>query len=105
MHVLSGPDNRDPSSLPNDGRFRSMRVVSLFKDKGRIAYAGNFAKIVPVDPEVEILVKSAVATRFEHGFTIEEDCFDASDIKEIVTEPGGLEWLLAMRIDLIHIVI
>ena len=91
MHVLSGPDNRDPSSLPNDGTdfVAAASGEPIPKDKGRIAYAGNFGGIVPVDPEVEILVKSAAA-RFEQlGFTIEEDCFDASDIKEIVTGTRG----------------
>ena len=56
MHVLSGPDNRDPSSLPNDGTdfVAAASGEPIPKDKGRIAYAGNFGGIVPVDPEVEI---------------------------------------------------
>ena len=42
-----------------------------------------------MDPEVESLVKSAVKRFEELGFVIEEDCFDTSSIKEIVTGTRG----------------
>tara|TARA_B100000212_G_scaffold320487_1_gene278351 strand:- start:4413 stop:5219 length:807 start_codon:yes stop_codon:yes gene_type:complete len=91
MHVLSGPDERDPSSLPNDGKdfLAAATGNSVPRETGKIAYAGNLGGVVPLDPEVESLVKSAVRRFEEFGFSIEEDCFDTSSIKEIVTGTRG----------------
>ncbi|MED5299927.1 MAG: amidase [Pseudomonadota bacterium] len=91
MHVLSGPDERDPSSLPNDGKdfLTAAKNNSYFGETRKIAYAGNLGGVVPLDPEVESLVKSAVRRFEELGFVIEEDCFDTSTIKEIVTGTRG----------------
>ncbi len=91
MNILAGPDDRDPSSLPNDGLNYISAVTdgTLPKDIGRIAYASDLGGIVPIDKEVDRLVRAGV-TRFEElGFIVEEACFDTSDIKNIVSGTRG----------------
>ncbi|MDA0306807.1 MAG: amidase [Proteobacteria bacterium] len=90
MRVLSGPDDRDPSSLPDDGIDFCRAASGVESLKGRrIAYVGDLGGVIPLDTEVARLVKAA-AYRFEDlGCVVEESCFDASDIQDIIRGTRG----------------
>lgn len=89
MAVLAGPDDRDPSSLPDDGMdFRAAASGRASLAGKRIAYAGDLG-VIPMEPEVEALVKAG-AKRFEAlGCVVEDACFDTADIREIITGTRG----------------
>jgi amidase len=90
MSVLAGPDDRDPSSLPND----RMDFITSANGKApmagrRIAYGGTLGGVIPLDPEVDELIRAALA-RFEGlGCIVEDACFDTSDIRDIITGTRG----------------
>ena len=90
MSVLTGPDDRDPSSLPApEHDFNAAASATQSLEGKRIAYVSNLNGLFPLDPEVDQLVKSA-ARQFEKlGCIVEETTFDESDIREIVTGTRG----------------
>jgi amidase/aspartyl-tRNA(Asn)/glutamyl-tRNA(Gln) amidotransferase subunit A len=66
--VMGGPHDRDPLSLPDDGRFLSSVPGRI--SKLRIAYSprlGNF----PVDPAVTTVVGSAIDAIIGHGMPVD----------------------------------
>jgi amidase len=90
MSVLAGPDDRDPSTLPDDGmdhRAAGSGAVSLAGR--RVAYAGDLGGVIPLDPEVDALVRAG-AWRFQAlGCVVEEACFDTADIRDIIAGTRG----------------
>ena len=90
MKVLSGPDDRDPSSLPYDGTDFCRAASGMQSLRGRrIAYVGNIGGVIPLDKEVDHLVKTAAYRFKELGCEIEEACFDATGIQDIITGTRG----------------
>ncbi len=101
MSVLAGPDDRDPSSLPDDGLdYRAAASGEAAMTGLRVAYAGDLG-VIPLDPEVDSLIRSALARLESLGCIVEEDCFDTSDIREIVsgTRAFGMVARYADRFD------
>jgi len=66
----------------------------------RIAYAGDLG-VIPLDPEVDGLIRAALARLTSIGALVEDACFDTSDIKEIVsgTRAFGMVARYADRFD------
>ena len=102
MSVLSGPDDRDPSSLPAQGiDFVAAAGGGADLAGRRIAYAHDLDGLFPLDPEVAELTRRA-AKRFEDmGAIVEETCFDTSDIRDIIsgTRAFGMVARYADRLD------
>lgn len=102
LAVMSGPDDRDPASLPKqdfDLREAASGQASL---KGRkIAYWPDFGGIVPVDKEVRSLVDKAAKDFEALGCHVEEAPFDCSDLPDIVagTRSFGMVARYAERYD------
>ncbi len=90
MSVLAGPDDRAPSSLPDDNINYIASATSEIDPKGwRIAYAGDLGGVVPMDPEVDALVSAGVRRLENMGCVVEEACFDTSDIRDIISGTRG----------------
>jgi amidase len=101
MSVLAGPDDRDPSSLPADGMdFQAAASGAAAMAGRRIAYAGDLG-VIPLDPEVDGLIRAALARLGALGCVIEDACFDTSDIRDIVsgTRAFGMVARYADRFD------
>jgi amidase len=102
LSVMSGPDDRDPTSLP-PATFDMMAAAAPKADlKGRrIALTIDFGGIVPVDPEVASLTRRCAATFEQLGAHVEEISFDASDLVEIIagTRSFGMVARYAERYD------
>jgi amidase len=101
LSVMAGPDDRDPSSLPNDGMdFRTAATGAASMVGRRVAYAGDLG-VIPLDPEVDGLIRAALARLEGVGAIIEDACFDTSDIREIVsgTRAFGMVARYADRFD------
>lgn len=89
LAVLAGPDDRDPTSLPREQIDYAAASRGESAVKRRVAYTPDLGGIVPVEPEVAALTRAA-AYRFERlGWTVEDSCFDASDLAEIVAGTRG----------------
>ena len=90
LAVLSGPDERDPSSLPAPTADYAAAGRGGPGIAGRrVAYCHDFGGLLPLDPEVGELCRAAVR-RFEAlGCAVEEACFDASDLVTIVAGTRG----------------
>ena len=89
MAVLSGPDDRDPASLPASAT--DYRAASEGADLAgcRIAYLGDLGGTFPLDPEVNSLVWAG-ARRFEAlGCSVEAVDFDATDLRAIIAGTRG----------------
>ncbi len=67
----------------------------------RIAYCHDFDGLLPLDPEVGALCRAAVRRFGALGCTVEEACFDASDLMTIVagTRGFGMVGRYAHRVD------
>lgn len=101
MSVLAGPDDRDPSSLPDEGlNYRAAASGEAAMTGRRIAYAGDLG-VIPLDPEVDGLIRAALARLSSLGAVVEDACFDTSGIKEIVsgTRAFGMVARYADRFD------
>ncbi len=86
LAAIAGPDDRDPSSLPTQGYDYARAATSEYELAGRtIAFAGNLNGLFPVDPEVLQLCRDACGTFRDLGCTVEEDCFDVSEVLEIIS--------------------
>ncbi len=85
LAVLSGPDDRDPSSIPSQGHDYARAALGERSLAGkRIAYSLNLKELIPVDPEVAGLVEKALKRFEELGCIVSEDCFDMSGLREII---------------------
>ena len=102
LSVIAGPDDRDPTSLPEQKMDLVAAASSRTSIKGRrIALCLDLGGIVPLDSEVAQLSRAAAA-RFEAlGCPVEEVAFDASDLVEIVsgTRSFGMVARYAERYD------
>lgn len=85
LSVLAGPDDRDPSSLPAQGHdYVAAGSGDVAIDGCRIAFCADFGGVAPVDPEIGILVATAVGTFSESGAIVEEACFDIDGLPDII---------------------
>jgi amidase len=86
MSVLAGPDDRDPSTLPDD-RLDFITAASGGASLAgrRIAYAGDLNGLIPLDPEVATLCRTAAEKFADLGCEVVEDCHDLSNLREIIT--------------------
>jgi amidase len=84
LDVLSGPDERDPSSLPahNYDYAAAARVPADLKGV-RIAYIEDFNGMIPAAPDVVARVRQALKVFASLGCVVEEKSFDASSLREI----------------------
>jgi amidase len=101
MSVLAGPDDRDPSSLPDEGHdYRAAASGRAAMAGRRVAYAGDLG-VIPLDPEVDGLIRNGLARLESLGCVIEDACFDTSDIREVVsgTRAFGMVARYADRFD------
>lgn len=93
MAALAGPDDRDPSSLPDDGTdWRaavSIPAGSAPLAGRRAALVGDFGGLIPLDAEVDGLVRAGARRLEALGCEVEEARFDASDIRAIVGGTRG----------------
>ena len=90
MSVLTGPDDRDPSSLPQDNMdFLGAASGSTAMAGKRIAYVGDLGGLIPMEPEVDRLVRAGLDRLRGIGCVVEEAHFDASDIRDIVAGTRG----------------
>ncbi len=102
LAVLAGPDDRDPSSLPGPvpDYVRAARGDGRLAGR-RAAYSRDLGGLVPVDPEVARLAGSAARVFETLGCAVDEDCFDPSDLREIIagTRAFGMIARYAERLD------
>ncbi|MFA7437506.1 amidase [Castellaniella sp.] len=90
LSVIAGQDDRDPISLPTSSCDYEKAAAGLADLRGlKIAYCANLGGIAPVDPEIERLAKQAAAAFQSMGCTVDEACFNASDIKAIIAGTRG----------------
>jgi amidase len=100
LSVLAGPDDRDPSTLPDEGRdFRGAADGGSSLAGRRIAFCADLGGLAPVAPTVRELALTAARTFEGLGCTVEEDSFDARDLVQIIggTRSFGLVGRFAER--------
>lgn len=99
LAALAGPHDLDPSSLPAQPHDYAAAGSGRSEVRGRrIAFCLDLGGVVPVEPEVAGLV-TAAARRLEGlGCPVEEACFDASDLREIISGTRGFN-MIARYID------
>ena len=89
MAVLAGPDDRDPSSLPDDGTDFGAATAGHGIAGARIAWAGDLDGLIPLDPEVGTMIERALR-HFEHcGCHVEASCFSTAGLREIISGTRG----------------
>jgi amidase len=90
LAVLAGQDDRDPSSLPDQGHdYAAVARSPAVMSGRRVAYCRDLGGVVPVDPEVGEATRTA-ARQFEGmGCHVEETSFDASDVRDIIAGTRG----------------
>ena len=90
LDVLTGPDDRDPMSLPEQGLdfAGAARDVEALTGK-RVAFSVDLKGLVPVDPQVEVLTRAAARQFADLGCAVTEDFFDTSTLPEIVRGTRG----------------
>jgi amidase len=102
LAVLAGPDDRDPSSLPEPAHdfVGAGRPAGTLAGR-RAAYSPDLGGLVPVDPEVARLAEAAARVFERLGCAVEEACFDPSDLREIIagTRAFGMVARYADRLD------
>ena len=86
LAAVAGPDDRDPGSLPTEGYeyAEAAKPESVMTDRS-IAFAGDLNGLVPVDPEVLQLCRDACGTFQDLGCSVEADCFDVSEVPDIIS--------------------
>lgn len=102
LAAMSGPDDRDPSSLPEQELNLAEAASGKTSLKGRrVAYWPDFGGIVPVDNEVRALLDKAAADFEALGCHVEEAPFDCSDLPDIIagTRSFGMVARYAERYD------
>jgi len=92
LDVVSGPDDRNPISLPHEGReFLQATKNPTAKDL-RIAWSDNL-NITPVDSEVLTTARPAIDVFLALGGEVVEDTPDFSDAREIAFVLRGLRYV------------
>jgi amidase len=92
LDVVSGPDDRNPISLPHEGReFLQATKNPAVKDL-RIAWSDNL-NITPVDDEVLKTARPAIDVFLALGGEVVEDTPDFSDAREIAFVLRGLRYV------------
>lgn len=90
LSVLAGPDDRDPTSLPDQGYDYA---ASARHDGGlagrRAAYSADLGGLFPVDEEVRDLTSRAAADFRSLGCDVKEATFDAADLRDIIRGTRG----------------
>lgn len=102
LAAIAGPDDRDPSSLPEQSLDLVAAASGRTSLKGRrVAFCPDIAGLVPLDAEVRALSRSAALAFEALGCHVEEACFDASDLLEIIagTRSFGMVARYADRYD------
>ncbi len=85
LAVLAGPDDRDPSSLPApDCDYVEAASGKRSLEGRRIAYSPDVKGLVSVDAEVAEITRTAAHAFEAMGCVVEEDCFDASGLGQII---------------------
>lgn len=86
LAVLAGPDDRDPTSLPDQG---FDFAAAARRDDGmrgrRVLFIEDFGGLVPTDAQVARLARDAAEAFAEAGCSVEQGAFDTSGLREIVT--------------------
>ena len=91
LEAISGPDHRSPVSLPAEGGF--LKAVKNPDIKGlKIAWSPNL-NLIPVDPEVLAVGKSAVKAFGTLGAEVVEDAPDFSGVRETALVLRGLRFV------------
>lgn len=90
LSVLAGPDDRDPTSLPD----QSCDYTASSRYRGglggrRVAYTPDLGGLFPVDDEVRELTSRAAQDFASLGASVEEASFDTSDLKDIIAGTRG----------------
>src|SRR5262249_39983852 len=86
MNALSGPDDRDPSSLPAQGIDYARAGSGQASLKGRrIAFSVDLRGLIPIEPEVAELASAAVRSFSYLGCHVEDACFDVERVFDIIT--------------------
>jgi amidase len=90
LAALAGPDERDPTSLPEPTVDYALAGRAKEGVQGRrVAYCHDLGGLLPIDPEVGNLARAA-ARGFERlGCSVEEAAFDASDLMAIIAGTRG----------------
>ena len=93
LDVLSGPDDRDPMSLPAQGLdfAAAARGPAEPADLAgtRLALSIDLGGLVPVEPETEALVRGAARDLAALGCEVTETFFDNSSLAEIIFGTRG----------------
>ena len=94
LSVLSGPDDRDPMSLPEQGLdFETAASAAVARPADlagtRLALGIDLGGLVPVEPEVEALVRRAARDLEALGCEVDETFFDTSGLAEIIFGTRG----------------
>ena len=94
LSVLSGPDDRDPMSLPEqDLDFETAASAATARPAElagtRLALGIDLGGLVPVEPEVEALVRRAARDLEALGCVVDETFFDTSGLAEIIFGTRG----------------
>jgi amidase len=85
LAALAGPDDRDPASLPAEGRDWAAAGRPRASLAGRrLAWCPDLGGLAPVDPEVARIAGAAARAFAALGATVEEDAFDASDLRDVI---------------------
>ncbi len=94
LAVLSGPDDRDPMSLPEQGLDFAAAARRPADPAGhlagtRLALSIDLGGLVPVEPETEALVRGATRALEALGCEVSETFFDNSSLAEIIFGTRG----------------
>lgn len=85
LAVMTGPDDRDPTSLPDDGMDLAAAARRTDAVRGRrILYVEDFGRLVPTDPEVARLARAAAVAFEDLGCVVESGDLDVGGLREIV---------------------
>lgn len=85
LSALAGGDDRDPTSLPDQGlNFLDTAREGIDMDGKRIAVSIGMDGLTPVTPDVEDAVRQAAGSFASLGCIVEENCFDTTDLKNII---------------------
>ncbi|MDN5842748.1 MAG: amidase [Alcaligenaceae bacterium] len=90
LDVMAGQDSRDPMSLVEPGRsLANLADDALGLEGRRIAFCSDLGGLAKVDEEVSALARQAAFSFAALGCHVEEACFDASDLLDIIAGTRG----------------
>ena len=85
LAALAGPDDRDPTSLPAAPCDYAEAARTPASMAGmRLAWCPDLGGLVPVESEVVRIAAAAARAFTALGAIVEEDAFDASDLREVI---------------------